>query len=151
MDELIEQNMGLVISIVNSFKPKNHTERQDLVDAGRIGLWKALQKYNLKSGNLLSTYAWRPIKWSIIREIRNVKSSGNISIEDLTHDPEVNNHDKIWEYYHSNITEEEIQLIDLRNQGYKFREICEKLNQSPSVVKNKIYKLINKIREINEQ
>lgn len=43
MDELIEKNMGLVIKIVNQFQPRNHTERQDLIDAGRIGLWKALK------------------------------------------------------------------------------------------------------------
>ena len=58
MDELIEENMGLVISIVNSFKPKNHTEREDLIDAGRIGLWKALKKYDAKKSCKISTYAW---------------------------------------------------------------------------------------------
>ena len=46
MDDLIEKNMGLVVSVVNSFKPQNYTERDDYIQAGRIGLWKALRKYN---------------------------------------------------------------------------------------------------------
>ena len=44
-NDLIETHMGLVISVVNSFKPQNMTERDDYIQAGRIGLWKALKKY----------------------------------------------------------------------------------------------------------
>ena len=44
MDDLIEKHMGLVVSVVNSFRPRNSTEREDYVQAGRIGLWKALNK-----------------------------------------------------------------------------------------------------------
>ena len=29
MDDVIEQNMGLVVSVVNSFKPRNHVEKED--------------------------------------------------------------------------------------------------------------------------
>lgn len=146
MDELIEQNMGLVASIVNSFGPKNHTERQDLMDAGRIGLWKALQKYNKHHGHLLSTYAWRPIRWSIIREIKNRKKS--ISLNDVP-PPLTELPDNIWEYYTNDMTDEEKRLIELRCQGYKFREICEIVNETPSAVKNKFYKLIARLREAN--
>ena len=119
--------MGLVVSIVNSFGPKNHTERQDLMDAGRIGLWKALQKYNRENGHLISTYAWRPIRWSIIREIKSRKFQG-------FSDFEIN---KIQ------------RLIDLRKEGYKFHEICDILDETPSKVKNKFYKLIKRLREAN--
>ena len=45
MKDLVEENMGLVISIVNRFNPKNLTEREDYIQAGRIGLWKALEKF----------------------------------------------------------------------------------------------------------
>jgi len=146
MDELIEQNMGLVASIVNQFGPRNHTERQDLMDAGRIGLWKALQKYNKKHGHLLSTYAWQPIRWSIIREIKNHRKS--VSLNDVL--PPLTKHsESIWEYYTSDMTDEERRLIELRCQGYKFREICEIVNETPSAVKNKFYKLIARLREAN--
>ena len=42
MEELIEKNMGLVLSIVNKFNPRNQTEKEDYIQAGRIGLWNCL-------------------------------------------------------------------------------------------------------------
>jgi len=148
MDELIEQNMGLVVSIVNSFGPKNHTEREDLMDAGRIGLWKALQKYNQNNGHLISTYAWRPIRWSIIREIKNRKYA--VSIDQIA-SPAIAQTENLWECYTDDMTEDEKILIDLRREGYKFREICDILNETPSKVKNKFYKLIKRLREANAE
>ncbi len=148
MDELIEQNMGLVVSIVNSFGPKNHTEREDLMDAGRIGLWKALQKYNQNNGHLISTYAWRPIRWSIIREIKNRKYA--VSIDQIA-SPSIAQTENLWECYTDDMTEDEKILIDLRKEGYKFREICDILNETPSKVKNKFYKLIKRLREANAE
>ena len=145
MDELIEQNMGLVVSIVNSFGPKNHTEHEDLMDAGRIGLWKALKKYD-KSNGLISTYAWRPIRWSIIREIKNRKSFLNI---DNIASPTIESSEKIWECYLDDMTEEEKTLLELRQHGYKFHEICDIVNETPSKVKNKFYKLVKRLREAN--
>ena len=68
MDDIIEKNMGLVASVVKSFKPKNHVEKEDYMQAGRIGLWKALKKHD-PSKAALSTYAWNPIRWEIIKEI----------------------------------------------------------------------------------
>ena len=50
MEELIEQNMGLVLTIVNRFKPKTVTEKEDYIQAGRIGLWKALMKFSHTRG-----------------------------------------------------------------------------------------------------
>ena len=47
------------------------------------------------------------------------------------------------------MTDEEKRLIELRCQGYKFREICEIVNETPSAVKNKFYKLIARLREAN--
>jgi len=144
MDELIEENMGLVISIVNSFKPKNHTERQDLIDAGRIGLWKALKKYDTEKDCKISTYAWRPIRWSIIKEIKNKKKSTSINNIPA---PTVQNKEQIWESLPSDLTEEERLLIELRCEGYKLREICIILNERSSVIKNRFYKLIKRLKE----
>ena len=46
MEDLIEQNMGLVLTIVNRFNPKSHSDKEAYVQAGRIGLWKALTKFS---------------------------------------------------------------------------------------------------------
>lgn len=146
MDKIIEDNMPLVASIVNKFDPRNHTERQDLLDAGRIGLWKALQKYDPGQGNLISTYAWRPIRWAIIREIKSRQR--NVSIEDVPA-PFTVTPERVWEYFTTDMTDEEKRLIELRCQGYKFREICEIVGDTPSAVKNRFYKALRKIKEGN--
>jgi len=149
MDDLIEENMGLVADIVKKFKPRNHTEREDLMDAGRIGLWKALQKYDLKSGNAISTYAWRPIRWSIIREIKNQNSNKTLSLIDNAY-VEVKSKENLWEFFTADMKKEKKKIINLRQQGYKFREICNILEKSPSSIKNKFYNLLVRLREANK-
>ena len=63
MEDLIEKNMGLVASIVNSFQPKDQTEREDYLQAGRIGLWKALQKFNPDKGSKCDYNIERVLTW----------------------------------------------------------------------------------------
>jgi RNA polymerase sigma factor (sigma-70 family) len=148
IDELIDDNMGLVISIVNKFNPVNETQRQDMIDAGRIGLWKGLEKYNIEIGWKISTFVWRPIRWSIIKEIRNIRY--DISINNIV-EPSGNTSDNLWEYLSDNLSTEELEIIELRKLGYKFREISEVLNKSPSIIKNTFYRAIKKIaKEYNE-
>lgn len=144
MEDIIEENMGLVISIVNTFNPKNDTERQDLIDAGRIGLWKAIQKYNPKKNVKVCTFAWRPIRWSIIRELqrRNSCVSLNEIAEPLTH-----NKERIWELLPSDTTDQEKEIVRMRCEGYRFKEISEEMQEDADVIKNKFYKLIRKLKE----
>ena len=73
MEDKIEANMGLVVSVVNSFNPKSDEEREEYIQAGRIGLWKALQKYDPDRGCKFSPYARNPIRWEIIKTINNAK------------------------------------------------------------------------------
>lgn len=145
MDDLIEKNMGLVKSIVDSFSPKNNTEREDLIDAGRIGLWKALKGFNHSKGNL-TTYAWRPIRWSIVREIK--KNKKHLSLDNINH-PSCEKTDQLWEFYSIYTSEEEKKLLELRGQGYKLREIAKETNQSIMTVRQKIHNTLRKLREIN--
>ena len=156
MEELIEKNMGLVMSIVNSFHPKDQTEREDYLQAGRIGLWKALRKFNPAKGNVLSTYAWNPIRWEIIKEIRS--KGGKITPFSLSGNDCINSHEPhtlpktemlFWEYLPSNLNTIESHIIYLRLQGYNFKEISSKLDHNRSNIKKMYQSAINKIRETN--
>ena len=73
MEDLIEQNMGLVLTIVNRFNPKSHHDKEAYIQAGRIGLWKALTKFSENKGSKFSPYAWNPITWEIIKEVKPFK------------------------------------------------------------------------------
>ena len=101
MEELIEKNMGLVLSIVNKFNPKNQTEKEDYIQAGRIGLWKALTKFSKNGGSKFSPYAWNPIRWEIIKEIRSVKNKhASMRIEDESQHPSSQNQNRSLGYLH---------------------------------------------------
>ena len=158
MEELIEQNMGLVLTIVNRFKPKTVTEKEDYIPAGRIGLWKALMKFSHTRGCKFSPFAWNPITWEIIKEIRTINSAKK------TYDSSVlQSHSVIpkvdvmgttdplpfWEMLPSTLTTNESQVIQLRLEGYNFKEISHKLNCNRSHIKKYFHNAVNKIRETN--
>jgi RNA polymerase sigma factor (sigma-70 family) len=147
MEDIIEENMGLVVSIVNTFNPKNETERQDLIDAGRIGLWKAIKKYNPKNNVKVCTFAWRPIRWAIIRELQ--RRNNCVSLSEIA-EPMIHSKERIWELLPSDTPEQERKIVRMRCEGYRFKEISEEMQEEPDVIKNKFYKLIRKLKEENK-
>jgi len=148
MNELIEQNMGLVITVVNSFRPQNPTEREDYLQAGRIGLWKALKKYDHSKGAVLSTYAWNPIRWEIIKEIKSLKKNRYKVLSDANL-PTYIDKDEFWEIVPSFLSEEEVSLLELRRMGYKLSEMAEIAGKKNSYIKRIFYKALKKIKEYN--
>ena len=156
MNDLIEKNMGLVLMVVNRFNPQNQTEKEAYIQAGRIGLWKALMKFSHKRGCKFSPYAWNPITWEIIKEIRTIKHSKK------TYDRAVKSSNSvitksdlrgkldpmpIWEILPSTLTANELQVIKLRLEGYNFKEISSKLNRHRSSIQKVFKTAIAKIRE----
>jgi RNA polymerase sigma factor (sigma-70 family) len=149
MNDLIENNMGLVVSVVNSFKPKNHTEREDYIQAGRIGLWKALKKYNPDKGAVLSTYAWNPIRWEIIKEIKLVKR-GRFASSKFCGPPVYDAKEEFWEILPTAfLSEEEMNFLELRKMGYKLAEMATITGRTSSYVKRIFYRAVRKIRDKN--
>ena len=146
MEDLIEKNMGLVASIVNSFHPKDQTEREDYLQAGRIGLWKALKNFNPTKGSKFSPYAWNPIRWEIIKEIKIMKrKKDHIDLSSINV-PAYIEKEKFWEYL-PELTDEEKMVLDLRLMEYRFHEICTHMGKSNNYIKKLIYSAIEKIKE----
>lgn len=63
--QLILKNLYLVVSIAAKFRGRG-VEFEDLISSGTLGLWTAMEKFDLKRGNKFSTYA----TWWIKLEIR---------------------------------------------------------------------------------
>lgn len=152
MENIIEENMGLVISIVNSFSPKNDEERDEYTQAGRIGLWKAIQKYDPSIGCKFSPYARNPIRWEIIKTINNTKkfnnqcSLNNMVLEFL--DKCDDNY--FWEFLPNDLTQEEKYILELRCHGHNFSEICKSIDRGRHYTKQLFMNAIKKIRDTNE-
>jgi RNA polymerase sigma factor (sigma-70 family) len=149
MNNLIEENMGLVVSIVNSFKPRNSHERDRYVQAGRIGLWKAIKKFDADKGASLSNYAWSPIRWEIIKEIKSVKSNEFLQLTEDARPAKSKEETHFWENCPDYLSEEECCFVDLRRMGYTLKEICDICGKGRSYVKKILYRAIQRIRESN--
>jgi len=67
-ETFINSNYRLVVSIAKKYK-RDNIEMLDLIQAGNIGLIKAVDKYDYKKGFKFSTYATWWIKQSITRYI----------------------------------------------------------------------------------
>lgn len=70
LDTLVEQNMGLVWSVVRRFLNRG-TEAEDLFQIGSIGLMKAIRNFNLDYDVCFSTYAVPMIAGEIKRFLRD--------------------------------------------------------------------------------
>jgi RNA polymerase sporulation-specific sigma factor len=153
MEDLIENNMGLVISIVNKFNPKNQTERDAYIQAGRIGLWKALKKFRPEMGTKFSPYAWKPIRWEIIKEIRSQKDNKHLPLTDTSFAQKEDvslsymSQENFWEIIPSTLTDNEHRIIKLRLEGYTLKEIADSLETNRSNIRKSLEKAMRKIRD----
>jgi len=149
MEDLIEKNMGLVLTIVNRFDPQNAHDKEAYIQAGRIGLWKALTKFSKTGGSKFSPYAWNPITWEIIKEIRTLTSKHHCGrIDDYPH-TESDSQILFWEFIPTTLTPPELRIIELRRAGYNFKEISIKLKCSRSHIKKLFQNAIKQIKEVN--
>ena len=162
MNDLIEKNMGLVLMVVNRFNPQNQTEKEAYIQAGRIGLWKALMKFSHKRGCKFSPYAWNPIKWEIIKEIRSTNKITHLPLwkEDcIGTGTSVENTNSListlntpfWEWVPTSLNKMEAKVIQLRLEGHNFKEISNISHKHRTSIK-KIFQLaIDKIQHSNNE
>ena len=152
MEDLIEKHMGLVLYVVNRFNPKNHMEKDAYIQAGRIGLWKALTKFSEKGGSKFAPYAWNPIRWEIIKEIRLSKKSDETTNlnDDWAGNYVADSESSFWECVPSTLTPLEDKVIQLRLEGYNFQEIASQLSCNRSRIRKIFNSAVEKIRVTNE-
>ena len=76
---------GLVHAVIRR-QARGFLSYSDLLQAGRIGLWRALQGFDPHCGTAFSTYAWPAIARQIWREVAEAKQEGTRQ-ENLTSYP----------------------------------------------------------------
>jgi RNA polymerase sigma factor (sigma-70 family) len=158
--QLILDNMGLVVSLARSFNPRNNQELEEYIQSGRIGLWKAIKKYDANKG-ALSTIAWNYIRWEIIRSLPDSKKMRNKNLKQVCFTDISESNFALAEYYDESsrqeiqellpdsLTKQEQALIMLKLDGFTMNEIGNYFGKS-RVWAHTIYKkAFEKIKEAN--
>ena len=159
-EQLISDNMGLVVSLARSFKPKTALELDDYIQSGRIGLWKAIQKHNPKRG-ALSTIAWYYIRWEIIRNMPKTNRTKEqelkfVNFSDLPYSLPKITEDKKYETVFnelepSSLTSKERKILRLRVCGYTMQEIGHHFGHSRGWANEAFKSAIKKVRDANQE
>ena len=143
--DLINENMGLVVHLVKSFRPKNQDDFNDYVQLGLLGLLKAIRKHNVNKGQL-STLAWKYIRWEIMKYVHKPHQITNYRGKESSY----TNQEDFQDYMPATLNKVEEKIIKMRTKGYTFKEIGDALGGYTKGWANKLYKVaINKIRDAN--
>lgn len=131
---LIERNIRLVVSVAKHYVGRG-VPLDDLIQEGTIGLMRALEKFELEKGYLLSTYATFWIQQSIERSIVCQKDGIRLGID---YAQKVNSYNK-----------QKGLLIQSFGRELTMQEIADYLNMDIKKVE-KYETLVNKQRSLNE-
>lgn len=71
MEQVLEENINMIYAIAGYFK--NYKSKEDLVQAGSLGLFQAYNKYNPNMGVKFSTYAYTYILGEMLKLVRTDK------------------------------------------------------------------------------
>lgn len=138
-NELVLKNLPLVRSIVKKFKPRNIDQYKEYEQAGLIGLMKAIRRHDINKG-ALSTIAFYHIRGEIIKYINLEKKQTTPSqLEDICYNEKISVYD-----YLPQLNDIERNIINLRLQGYSFKEIGTMLGNYSRGWANNIYRNIIK-------
>ncbi len=81
-NKLIEHNLRLVAHVIKKYY-SNHSDQDDLISIGTIGLIKAVSTFKADKGIRLATYAARCIENEILMYFRaNKKTAGDVHFSD---------------------------------------------------------------------
>lgn len=170
LNEIIERYKSLIeIRVSNYFI--NGAEKDDLMQEGRIGLFKAIMNYNAEKDASFNTFANLCIERQLINAVKNSNrqkhmplnnyvslngsdddsSSENIdtvlnnSVEDpldtITKEEYMN---EINDTLDKNLSDFEKNVLDLLLKGYKYEEIAQKLDSNSKAIDNAIQRIRKK-------
>ncbi len=72
MEEALEQHEGLIHAFIRR-QGGGAISYEEALQAGRIGLWRAIRGYDAKRGTAFSTYAWVAIYRQIHQRVKELK------------------------------------------------------------------------------
>ena len=117
VEVLLKKYDGIIRKIVNRYKVSNF-DKEDLYQAGQIGLFKAIKNFNSCFNVKLSTYAFKYIIGEVNREYKKLNLYGNVEYNKIRN----------YIFLHSNKTPEEI-CNDLNINKETFYDAVSRVDQ----------------------
>ncbi len=117
VEVLLKKYDGIIRKIVNRYKVSNF-DKEDLYQAGQIGLFKAIKNFNSCFNVKLSTYAFKYIIGEVNREYKKLNLYGNVEYNKIRN----------YIFLYSNKTPEEI-CKDLNINKETFYDAVSRVDQ----------------------
>lgn len=143
-DSLLRDHLGLVNSIINGFYVPPGLDREDLVQVGLMGIFKANKQYKSNKDTEFSTYAYKSAKNEILKLLDKQKKYMNESnpllIEPIDESLPM---EKciVAKAIKKDLEQEEKIIIDLLYKGYTQREIAKVLDTTQPNICQRIRRL----------
>lgn len=147
---LVKENIGLVKRVVRSFSPQDYHEFEDFYSCGLLGLLKAIRTHDESKGKL-STYAWTIIKREIINHIKSELFEQKKKYEWAKYKLGESDAHTRFEEYLPLLLDDEHSILEMRREGYTFKEIGEKHNISSCGAYLKVSEVQRKIKRSNKE
>lgn len=152
-----DENKCLVYFVYEKQFKKYEFLKEDLYQEGFIALFKACKMFDIEKGNAFSTYAIKAIYNSMLYCLvrKEQKHFNNcISLDQLQDDFNFDFEDKTETDYDiiliKTLNENELNLVQLKLDGFNQKEIGEKMGISRSCVANKFVKIKEKLKNFKE-
>ena len=137
--------MGLIVKVAKSFNPATPMILDEYIQTGRIGLLKAIRKYDI-TRSTFSTSAWHHIRWAILGYIKQEYTTPTLPI---MVEPSGEPHEEITDYLPNTLSDRERDVIMLRTEGRTFKDIGEIHGYSKSWANYVFHDAVVKIKEAN--
>lgn len=143
--EIIEEYSPLVVYQALKFRPNKLTNFDDYMQAGYIGLLRAIRKFDPSRNTKFSTFSMICIRRQILKEYNKLRLQPS-SFEDQADD---NIRDPFWEVEPDYLNDIEKKILSLRLKGYTYEQMGERLGFTKSWASELLSSAITKIREAN--
>ena len=161
-EELLEKYKGLVNSIARTFFLKG-VDRDDIVQEGMIGLFKAIDTFNIDGKVSFITYAHECIKNRLLDYVRNGTRLKNKPLDDSVPISSVEDADSqaltpeeiainaeevetLKSIIDTSLTEEERNILKMHNDGKSYSEIAQAIGKNTKYVDNALQKIRRTIK-----
>lgn len=157
-NEMIQLYCPLVIKIARSFYVATEEDREDLVQAGMIGLMNAVRKFDVEKGATFKTFASTCIRNEILTAIHKNSRLETLPIGDI--EDASDGTDVVRDYeekemadlllrtFRDVLNEREYSVLRLYLTAHTYQEISDILGITKKQVDNSIYSLRKKIKDL---